>query len=192
MIDTERRVAFDQVKEADTRVSIAMEQLDETRAGYAVKESKWEDDRAIFQNALDDSMQRCLVLQQEVASLKTFNNTLKGRVDEHSKREQAIREDLHARMKLQLEAESEAVKKVAETDRCKNEVVAVKAEMDKVVEQYRASNAYEQTRAKLAEDHLHGSLKDFALIRENMSKEIGVLASDRESAISSLHAIQDR
>ena len=75
-------------------------------------------------------------------------------------------------MKLQLEAESEAVKKVAETERCKNEVVAIKAEMDKVVEQYKASATHEQNRAKLAEDHLHGSLKDFALIRENMSKEV--------------------
>ena len=103
-----------------------------------------------------------------------------------------IRDDLHARMKLQLEAESEAVKKVAEADRCKNEVLSVKTEMEKVVEQYRTSVSYEQNRAKLAEDHLHSSLKDFALIRENMSKEIAVLASDRESAISSLHAIQDR
>jgi hypothetical protein len=45
IICQERRIAFDQIKEADSRVSIAMEQLDDTRAGYAVKESKWEDEK---------------------------------------------------------------------------------------------------------------------------------------------------
>ena len=39
---------------------------------------------------------------------------------------------------------------------------------------------------------MHGTMKTFAVIRTNMAKEISVLASDRESAISSLHAIQDR
>ena len=66
-----------------------MEQLDDTRAGYAVKESKWEDQKAVFQNALDDAMQRSMNLQQEANSLTTFNTTLKGRVEEHSKREQS-------------------------------------------------------------------------------------------------------
>ncbi|GMH95165.1 hypothetical protein TrST_g3266 [Triparma strigata] len=192
IISTERRIAFDQIKEADTRVSIAMEQLDDTRAGYAVKESNWEDQKAVFQNALDDSLNRCVSLQQEVASLKTFNDTLKGRVDAHSEREHEIRDDLHSRMKLQLEAESKAVKQIAEADRCKQEVLAVRAETEKVITTYKQSIDFEQNRAKLAEDHLHGTMKDFAVIRTNMAKEISVLASDRESAISSLHAIQDR
>lgn len=132
IISTERRIAFDQIKEADARVSIAMEQLDDTRAGYAVKESNWEDEKAVFQNALDDTLNRCVSLQQEVATLKTFNRTLKGRVDAHSKREHDIRDDLHSRMKLQLEAESEAVKQIADVDRCKQEVLAVRSETEKV------------------------------------------------------------
>ena len=91
IIATERRAAFEQISKADHRATIAMEHLDMTRADFTEKESKWEDEKAVLKNALDDAFERSETLWNEVQSIKVTNEMLEKRVEEHNKNASEVR-----------------------------------------------------------------------------------------------------
>ena len=86
-------------------------------------------------------------------------------------------------MAKQLEAESNEAKAVAAMERANGTVVAAKKEKEAVVGNYKEMTEFERKRAEMAEEQLRTAMKDFASIRESMSKEIVVLSSDREVAV---------
>jgi len=192
IISTERRNAFEQISKVDHKAQIAMEHLDTTRADFTEKESKWEDEKAILKNALDDALERSETLWNEAQSIKVMNETLEHRVEDHHRRESEVRRELHTRMQKQLEAESNEAKAVSAVERANGTVVAVKKEKEAVVGNFREMTEFERKRAEMAEEQLRHAMKDFASVRDSMSKEITVISSDREVAVGELHALQAR
>ena len=191
-IATERRVAYEQIQKADKKASIACDELDEVRAEAAVRECRFEDDRCSYQNAIEDGNERAATLQVELKRVEEENAFQKGRVEKAMQAVTEVREDNHRRMSLQLDAESKVARMRSEVERITMRLASKEREMGVVVGEYKISIEREVKRAAEVEMELRGTVRDFGVIRDNFTKEVGVLGADRESAMASLGALQDR
>jgi hypothetical protein len=131
-------------------------------------------------------------MHEEMVRMKKEMEAVKKSAAEHDRMAQEARDESHRRMSKQLEAESVAARCKSELERCEMRLAAKEREMAKVVEVYKDVVSKEQKRAEEVELDLQASVRDFALIRDNLTRELGTLGSDRQAAVAALTALQDR